>query len=836
MITFGILFLGVLFFSAFLGVSVFQSNSGRTTNQVYLCLSVFTTLWLTATWYALNSLDAGWAKLSIQWASVFAVMMPLCGHLLRQSILHPEEHFGRVLGRARFLILATLALIGLCFTNVFLRDVVFAPQSDRDIFAIPEPRYGPGFAIYAGYLTLSMIALMLVYFVDRRKLQGRERIEIEFVSFGAAVAFMIGVIFALVTTMVTQSSRVVPFSNALSVMVFTGSIAYGIATRRIMAVAYILQRAAAYVLLAFFLTLLYFLAWSIAASLVPFTLFPPYSASLIATLVTVFAMTPVRGRLQTFVNNLFQSRSLDIAETMQKATAMLQSVAKTEEILRDFAEFLSKTFNSERVTILLPDHRYFREPGPSSSISPDMSLEDANPLIERLKESQESCSIDLLQRFSQKPQSKAVVREMRLRRVDLAMGLYFEGKMNGVLLIGPRLTGTIYDRLDQDALHILCNELAVAIENAKLYTEVQDSRIYNDILLDSIVSGIIAVNNDDLITVFNREAQRLTKLSAEDVLNRPVDRLPLPLASALRNALAKGQDLRDADVILPRQDGTSLPVRIGSSVFRGHTGKTLGALMVIHDQTAIRQLEDQIRRSDRLASVGTLAAGMAHEIKNPLVTLKTFAQLLPNRYEDPDFRQSFSSLVGDEVTRIDSIVNQLLKFSRPVEPSLRPLYLHHVLEHTLSLTQQQLKRLTITLHKEFNASRDRILGDHDLLVQAFLNFYLNAIEAMDEHGIVSVRTENSSAPTGERDLWGQAVTTAHIRVHIQDNGKGIPAEALPSIFDPFYTTKANGTGLGLSVAHNIIKKHGGAIEVESSPGKGTIFSLTFPLMTEKDEP
>ena len=832
---FGISFICILCFSAGLGIMVFKSNPRRPTNQVYLLLSVFTTLWLLSTWYALNSLDVRWATLSIRFASVFAVMLPLSGHLLRQSILHPQDNLVRVVYRARLLVFTTLGFVCLCFTNFFLRRVTMPPEQDGEAFTIAEPSYGNGFAIYASYLALSLVGLILLYFVDRKKLSGGQRVEMQFVSLGATAAFMVGVVLALGTVLVTKSSRTVPFSNAVSVMVFVGSIAYGVATRRIMGVAYVLQRVTACALLGAYLCGIYFLALRFAAALLPFTFLPLYVDNFIATLVTVFAMAPARGRLSSFMNRLFQSSSLDVARTLQEATGILQSLATTDEILRNIAEFLAKTFNAEHVVILLSDHHCFREACSSGSSPAGTSLDNKSPLVARLNRLRVPCSVDVLKRFALTSEEQDVLGELQARKVSLAVGLHFKGATNGVLLISSKFSGRVYDRFDMDMLQILCDELAIAVENAKLYTQVQDGKIYNDILLDSIVSGIIAVDISGVVTVFNREAQRLTQLAARDVLNQSVDRLPALMATALRSTLANGHDLRDAEVALPQRNGTVLQVRMGTTVFCGHTEARLGALMVLHDQTAVRQLEAQIRRSDRLASVGTLAAGMAHEIKNPLVALKTFAQLMPERYDDPDFRQTFSSLVGREVARIDAIVNQLLKFSRPVQPSLVPLSLHRVLEHTLSLVRQQLKQELINLRLELTASRDKIRGNHDLLVQVFLNLYLNAIEAMEENGVLRVRTEDVLLPTGERDLWGQAIATAHIRVIIQDTGKGLSAEALARIFDPFFTTKANGTGLGLSVTDGIVREHSGAIDVESTPGIGTTFSVVFPLTAEEDK-
>ncbi|MEI6808078.1 MAG: ATP-binding protein [bacterium] len=837
MIAFEIFFLATLFLAAGLGVFVYLNNSRRTTNQFYLVVSVFITLWLAGNWYTLNSLDAAWAKLSIQASLAFAVVIPLACHLLRLSVMHNQEHFFSILYRSRFLLLTTLAFMGMCFTRFVISDVIFCPGLNPSTLTmeLPEPVYGPGFLVYVSYFTLCLASLLVLYVIDRKKLNGAQRIEMEFIALGTTCGLLIGVAFGLIAPVVIGSSRSVPVSNAISIIVFTGIIAYGIATRRIMGVAHILQRVIAHGLLVFYLGGLYLLVLEIATSIQSFTPFPAYLANFIAAMVTVFAMAPARGRLRVFVDRLFQGRSLDVAGTIQEATRMLQSLVKRDEMLKDFANFISKTFNSENVRILLADRGLFREANPNNIVSSDTSMKDDNPLIQQLKESRDSCSVDMLLRFPLTPRMKEVLHEMEVQEVSLAMGLYFKGNMNGILLISARNSGQMYDRLDQDTLQILCRELGVAIENARLYNQVQDDKIYNDILLDNIVSGIIAVDISGVVTVFNREAQRLTQLAGQDVLNQPLDRLPAIVATAFRSTLADGHGLRDADVALSRPNGIALQVRMGTSVFCGHTGSPLGALMVLHDQTAVRQLEAQIRRNDRLASVGTLAASMAHEVKNPLVALKTFAQLLPTRYEDPDFRTTFSSLVGQEVTRIDAIVNQLLNFSRPAQPSLKPLDLHDVLEHTLNLAQHQLKQLNIVLQSKLNAPRNRILGNRDLLVQVFLNFYLNAIDAMEESGVLRIYTENVVVPTGVRDLWGQAIVTDHIRVIIQDSGKGLSAEALTHMFDPFYTTKTNGTGLGLSVAHGIIQEHSGAIDVESTLGIGTTFSVVLPLTTEDAE-
>jgi two-component system sensor histidine kinase HydH len=240
-------------------------------------------------------------------------------------------------------------------------------------------------------------------------------------------------------------------------------------------------------------------------------------------------------------------------------------------------------------------------------------------------------------------------------------------------------------------------------------------------------------------------------------------------------------------------------------------------------------MEEQIRRTDRLSSIGTLSAGMAHEIKNPLVTIKTFAQLLPQQHHDSEFRDTFFDLVGQEVNRIDGIVNRLLNFARPAPPSLKPISLHQIVENSLRLVEPQLVQSGMTLERHLDAPRDLIDADAEQLNQSFINFFLNAIQAMDKGGTLTVRTSVVRHSTETPQVAGLP-DGDRIQVDVQDAGCGIDPGNLSKIFDPFYTTKEQGVGLGLSVSHGIILEHGGTIGVESEIGKGSVFHIQFPLL------
>ncbi|HSR87788.1 MAG TPA: ATP-binding protein, partial [Pontiella sp.] len=221
------------------------------------------------------------------------------------------------------------------------------------------------------------------------------------------------------------------------------------------------------------------------------------------------------------------------------------------------------------------------------------------------------------------------------------------------------------------------------------------------------------------------------------------------------------------------------------------------------------------------------------EIKNPLVTIKTFTQLLPERYADDDFRQDFSSLVAHEVSRIDGIVNELLSFSKPTKPHLIPMNLHDVIGQILKLTHEQMVQNDIKVIDGRNALNPRILGDSKLLSQALINLTLNAVEAIGKDGTITIGTTNARYRFANSDGPDQSAIKECIRIQISDSGQGIEPDHLKKIFDPFFTRKSEGTGMGLSVAHGIIQEHHAVIDVESETGKGTTFYIYVPILEEE---
>jgi len=234
-----------------------------------------------------------------------------------------------------------------------------------------------------------------------------------------------------------------------------------------------------------------------------------------------------------------------------------------------------------------------------------------------------------------------------------------------------------------------------------------------------------------------------------------------------------------------------------------------------HEEVVKRmeRLEEEVRHADKLKAISTLAAGMAHEIKNPLTAIKTFAEFLPEKGNDPAFQEKFQRIVTKEVDKIDRIVRELLQFARPASPQLESVPVSQVLDETLEVLSHECLARRIGIMRAYTPD-DRVHADPQQLRQVFLNLCLNSLEAMDGHGgQLTVSTSRN---------------TSHVSVAITDTGCGIPKEQLAHIFDPFFTTKSSGTGLGLSVVHGIIKEHRGRLKIASELNQGTTVKIELP--------
>jgi len=363
------------------------------------------------------------------------------------------------------------------------------------------------------------------------------------------------------------------------------------------------------------------------------------------------------------------------------------------------------------------------------------------------------------------------------------------------------------------------------------FEELADLKSYTDSILDSLTSGIITLDLEGRVVTMNPAAEMLTGLFGPEATSRYCSEVfshSPEVVELFMESLASRAGFARTSLRLRRRNGTSLPIELSTAPLRGAEGKDLGIVGIFRDVTLVHELEAQLRRSDRLAALGTMAAGLAHEIKNPLTSLQTFTRLVSRKFNDERFRGTFERVVPRELERINGIVERLLELARPGRLSLGPVQMPAVLERVLELYANQIETKQITVLREYAHDLPAIQGDAEQLYQAFLNLTANALEAMGGGGRLTFRT----SWTKERD-WLRLTQRAPefgVKVEVEDTGTGIPLQEADKIFNPFFTTKEGGTGLGLALAHKIIEDHGGSITFLSTPGVGTIFRILLPAM------
>lgn len=824
-----------------IGTFVLVANSSRIQNRLFAAFAFLLSVWTAGVLVVVTTTHANVVEVAIRLLTSISTLLPVVFHAFCYSIVNDTSSARSIFVRIRYHLLLSLFFGALCFTPAYVSGVEMRAPATGGL-PLPVAITGPGYVLVNGYIMLGLLVVAIIYLLGIKQCDALRRTELGFTLLGISLGVAVALLPTLVLPFFFPGLAAQRF-GPLGLIPMNLTIAYGIATRRLLNVSMLLQRLSAYALLTVYLCILYF----VVVTLTRIALRPQFGdmmtfPHLLATLVVVFSMAPVQGILQRISRKLFINVPVtDVRKAARMGSEVFASISTTDEIIGRFHDVLSESgIDAENIHIYLRHARGFEAHAIGLQSSGSIPFMDASSTMLRLlRRTKSPLAADVLKRVRQTEETQEAAADLSRLKARVAAGVFSKNELRGVVTMGQRRSGLIYTGVEQDALQILCNQLGVALENARLYTEVRNNQIYNDTLVNNLISGLVAVDAEGNISVFNIEAQRITGLERSDVWGGTVHTLPAVLADALDRALASGESTRNVEAALlnphseDEDEEAETPIRLSASAFKDARDATMGAFLVFTDLTTLRKLEQQVRRSDRLASIGTLSAGMAHEIKNPLVTIKTFTELLPERYQDADFRDTFSSLVSQEVERIDRIVNEVLHFARPAKPDLKPTSLRELLATSLRLLQEQMKQKGLRLETNYAAEADMIRADTGLLSQALLNFFLNAFESMDEQGTLTVTTSLEKPgwhppPDGDR-----SEEEAYVHLTIQDSGSGIPADMLDRIFDPFFTTKSHGTGLGLSVSHGIIQDHLGLIECTSNPGQGTAFHIYFPLVRQE---
>lgn len=344
---------------------------------------------------------------------------------------------------------------------------------------------------------------------------------------------------------------------------------------------------------------------------------------------------------------------------------------------------------------------------------------------------------------------------------------------------------------------------------------LREAESFTRYVIESMGHCLIALDAGERIVTINKKACALLNLDEPSVLQRPFLQVMRSIDWSLEAKKIVAREWKERKVRCTLADGRTLSLSLTTSHILGEENELLGKVIVLRDLQEIEALEEKVKRSERLAALGQMAAGIAHEVRNPLGSIKGLAQYFARKFQDDAEVKTYAEAIISETDRLNRIIQDLLDFARPQQPQYRTCSLSDIINHALALVQADLQARDIELQRRGDADVPPLQADPDLLSQALMNLFLNAIEAMKPHGRLSIL-----ARFLEKDQM--------VQIEIADTGHGIAARDLPKIFDPFFTLKKGGTGLGLALVHRIIENHGGSIDVRSQVGKGTTFTLLLP--------
>jgi len=348
-------------------------------------------------------------------------------------------------------------------------------------------------------------------------------------------------------------------------------------------------------------------------------------------------------------------------------------------------------------------------------------------------------------------------------------------------------------------------------------TSLTRIKAFSDNVVENMPIGLSALDMENNIVSFNQTAESILQIPMNQALGRKAsDILPGQFQALLKEELLSKDTIeQELDCVL--KDGKTIPMEVSISRLEGDHGAPIGRIILFRDLTEIQELKKEIELAQRLASIGRLAAGVAHEIRNPLSSIKGFATYFRDRYREIPEDKKTAEIMVQEVERLNRVIGQLLEFARPVTIQKKPTHIQSLIQHSLKVIERDAREKNIIIKVEIHSDLPDVFLDADRMNQVLLNLYLNAIEAMIDGGRLTVEAK----PDNE---------SHRLKIMIKDTGKGIDKKDQVHIFDPYYTTKQAGTGLGLAIVRNIIESHNGEIRVESIPGQGTSMIIFLPYV------
>src|SRR5438093_2431432 len=793
-----------------LGLLVWHARPESPTNRSFGALGLLSAIWVFGVAFFHSGTDLSfWAPLAFAATGV----LPATFLTFARHYPTPAKWPAKWILRLNFsigLMFATLSLT----TRLIVRDATLTPTG-------PARETGPLYPLFAVYFLVAWFTALVVFISKWTRARGLARAQLQYLALGFVVGGCGAIISSLVLHLFTGNAAYTWIGPHFA-LVLVAMVAHAIIRHRLMDVRLVIHRGLTFAL-ALVVSLipvggLLALAWPKLSD----HLAPDDLVALILAVVVVGLLIPLtRDAAGRLLDRYVYRTHVNYQRTLREASRALTGVLDLKILLQFMNHTVAASTNSEGAAVYLD--RNLAESGgafrqaiaekrlaQSSFETPD---DAPGEIITALMRSKDLLLTDEIARERLTDERQRLHDALARLNWALVLPLISENRVIGAIVVGPKLSGDPFYPQDLDLLMTLANQAGIAVKNAQLYAQVVLANEHLNNIVSTIESGVVAVDATGQITLFNPAAEQLTGLAAERVRFQPLSVLPECVGRMLGETVIDGNARTQPEISL--SDGkTTRPIICATSPLHDPDGVVLGAVAVFSDLTPLKELEVERRRAERLAYFEMLASGIAHEIKNPLVSVKTFAQLLPRRRGDDRFIDDFGRIVTREIGRMERLLDRLRTLSRPGERPRHLLDLRAPIAEAIEAMGPAFTEKNVVVSSAPGPSPCLILGDHSELEQLFLNLLMNAHEATPPGGMVRIEL---------------AVRADHATVAVVDTGGGIPAGILERVFDPFFTTKERGSGLGLAICASIAQTHGARLRAANRDDGGAAFTIDFPL-------
>jgi two-component system NtrC family sensor kinase len=751
----------------------------------------------------------------VYWVKILAqVLMPAL--LLHFALVFPEraEATSRSLSKLSFVYLPPLAILFI-HVSTALGVLGWVPWLGSRIL-LDKIAYS--------YLGICLLAAGLVFYRNFRAAPaGVLRQQLKWLTAGTFIGTSPFVVLYIVPFVFDAASRPWMKFSTVSLVFIPLCFGYAIIRYRLMDVDIIFKRGLAYTAATAAIATIYFFFVALIPQIFHAQTNGPVGG-VIAIVIAALLFQPFREWIQARLDRFFYRDRLDYRRTLIEFGRTLTNEVRLEPMLGSVMDRVSQTLLVDRLAIFVEDIS-----NPSNlRLARSMGVRLAEPLdLSFLGPARPEFARGAL--FFESPRAARDVSESVRRTLEqLDLNYFVPCRIRehtvAVLGLGKTVDGDYLSSDDVELVETIAGYVAVALDNSQLYTSLEQKALeiarlkdFSENIVESLNVGVLAVDLEGIVESWNTRMEQLFGVTRQDAVGRQLrSLLPEELASEIA---ARGDAEQITGIYKQRlhHQGKALTLNVSITPLVSKSAERIGRLLLFDDVTQRERMEEQMSQTEKLTSLGLLAAGVAHEVNTPLAVISNYIQMLAKQMPDGDPRQSIIEKIVKQTFRASEIVNNLLNFSRTGAPEAVDIDVNRVVEETLSLVSHPLKTSQIQVVKHLGETLPAVRGSANKLQQVFLNLFLNARDAMPGGGLLEVRT---------------AAHNGSVEIEVVDTGAGIPREHIHRIFDPFFTTKASGrgTGLGLSVSYGIIKEHSGKIDVRSTPGKGTSFHVEFPAV------